>query len=425
MRKGFALVLAVSVALLPGVAIAGPYSPDPSYQADAVVRDAKFGNGAIYLGGEFTHMRPAGAAAGTNEVVRNHAAAIDAGSGALLSWNPNVNGTVYGVLVDGDTVYLAGKFTSVDGASRTNLAAVDATTAAVKSWNPRAAGVVRTIVKGPNGNLFIGGGFGSVNGQSRRRLAEITPSGSVTSWSVNVGQVSGFACPPRCQPTVFTIDFSDDGGTVFFGGHFGLVNGVSRNEVAAVSINNGSTLLPWDPDVYAPANCPDCQTNETSRVYHLIITSNKAYMCGGFWNVWNQSKRAFNILVTNLTTGQPDPTFAAGDDGDTPGCELRGGVLYFGGHFNYVGPICSPNPPAGRNATKCTADNGSITRHHVAAVDATTGQLLGWNANANSNHGVWSIQSGPNGQMAFTGYFTTIGGSKQQMIAKYSASHLI
>ena len=57
--------------------------------------------------------------------------------------------------------------------------------------------------------------------------------------------------------------------------------------------------------------------------------------------------------------------------------------------------------------------------------DATTGQILGWDANANSNHGIWSIQSGPNGQMAFTGYFTTIGGSKQQMIAKYLASHLV
>jgi hypothetical protein len=422
MRRGVvALILAVTGALVPGVARAGAFSPDPSYQANAIVRDAKFGNGAIYLAGEFTSMRPAFADPGTGEITRNHAAAIDASTGALLPWNPNVNGIVYSLVVDGNTVYLAGKFTSVNGVARTNLAAVDATTAAVKSWNPRAGGAVRVMVKGPNGNLFIGGGFGSVNGQPRSRLAEITPTGSVTSWTVNVSQVSGFACPPRCSPTVFTIAFSTDGNTVYFGGHFGLVNGVSRNEVAAVPITNGSTVLPWDPDVYADANCPTCTVAETSRVYHLIITSNKAYMCGGFWKVYHGTRRAYNVLVTNLTTGAPDPVYSGGDDGDTPGCTLRGSVLYLGGHFNYVGKICSQNP--GAASTKCTVDN-STTRHHVAAVDATTGAILAWDASANSNHGVWSIENGPNGQMAFTGYFTRIGGSRQQMIAKYSDSYL-
>ena len=145
-------------------------------------------------------MRPAGNELGVGEVTRNHAAAIDAATGAVLPWNPNVNGQVYSVVVDGDTVYLAGSFTSVNSVARSNLAAVDATTGAVTSWNPKAGGPVRVIVKGPNGNLFIGGGFGTVNSQTRKRLAEVTPAGTVTSWSVNVAQVSGFACPPRCPP---------------------------------------------------------------------------------------------------------------------------------------------------------------------------------------------------------------------------------
>jgi hypothetical protein len=422
MRRGIAtLVLAVTGALVPEVAHAGPFSPDPSYQANAVVRDAGYANGAIYLVGEFTSMRPAFADLGTNEVPRNHAAAIDQGTGNLLSWNPNVNGVVYSLEIVGDTVYLGGKFTSVNGVARTNLAAVDIDTAAVLPWNPKANGAVRVIETGPNGNLFLGGGFGTVGGQSRPRIAEVTPAGAVTSWRVNIGQVSGFACPPRCSPTVFTIDFSTDGDTVFFGGHFGLVNGIGRNEVAAVPITDGSTVLPWDPDVYADANCPLCTTNETARVYHLIVTANKAYMCGGFWKVWHGTRRAYNVLVTNLTTGEPDPVYSAGNDGDTPGCALRGGVLYFGGHFNYVGKICSQNPGGG--ATKCTADNAT-TRHHVAAVDATTGAVLAWDANANSNHGIWAIVNGPSGQLTFTGYFTRIGGSRQQMVAKYSDEHL-
>ena len=52
-------------------------------------------------------MRPPGAAAGTGEVTRNHAAAVNLTTGALLPWNPNVNGTVRALRVVGTTVYMA------------------------------------------------------------------------------------------------------------------------------------------------------------------------------------------------------------------------------------------------------------------------------------------------------------------------------
>ena len=427
MRRFAAIaVVGMVMAMVPGVASAGRFSPQPlSYQANDVVRGIDYGpNGTAFIVGQFTKMRPQQNPPGVGEVNRNRAAALNPKTGDLLKWNPNVNGTVYSVLVDGTTVYLAGNFTSVGGVKRTNLAAVNNSNGDVLPWNPKTSGPVRVIVKGPNGNLFIGGGFGQVNGASRKRIAELTPAGTVTSWSPNVGQVGGFACPPRCSPVVFTIDFSTDGKTVYFGGHFGLVNEVSRNEVAAVPIDDDRTVLPYNPNVYADANCPTCTTNETSRVYHMIVTSSKVYMCGGFWKVYG-TRRAYNIYVTDLTTGRPDSTFAAGNDGDSPGCALVGNVFYMGGHFNYVGPICSPNPPGGKGTTKCTAENGSTTRHHVAAVNATTGAILPWNPNANSNHGLWTIEPNDAGSVVgFGGYQTKIGGSAQEGIALYSGDHL-
>jgi hypothetical protein len=56
------------------------------------------------------------------------------------------------------------------------------------------------------------------------------------------------------------------------------------------------------------------------------------------------------------------------DDGDTPGCTLRGGVLYVGGHFNVAGPDCQSN-----HMSTCS------TRHHVAAFDTRHNKLLSWN----------------------------------------------
>ena len=400
-------------------ALAGSSTPpDPSWQTDDIVRAVAFGNGAMYLGGSFTRVRPPGAKPGVGEVVREHAAALSRKTGQLLKWNPQVDGTVWAIAVWKQRVYLGGDFDSVGGKPRSNLAAVDVNTGALLKWNPKANGEVRTFRLDDEGRIYLGGSFSKVNGTSRARLAQLDRKGDLMPWAPSVSQVGGERCPPRCPPVVFSIDLSTDGNTVYFGGHFGKVNGTNRNEVAAVDAATGKNVRAWNPDVYAPSNCSTCQPNETHRVYRVIITDTKAYMCGGFWKVWHEQKRAFNVLVTNLSTGAPDPRFAAADDGDTTGCELRGDVLYLGGHFNYVGAACSPNPPSGTSTQKCTADNAT-TRHHVAAVDATTGALLPWKPSANSHNGVWAIQKGPK-TVAFIGHFTRMGGVDQQGIARYS-----
>jgi hypothetical protein len=110
--------------------------PDPSWQTDDIVRAVAFGKGAMYLGGAFMHVRPPGADPGVGEVVREHAAALNRKTGALLKWNPKVDGTVWAIAVWKSRVYLGGDFNSVGGKPRSNLAAVDAVTGAQKMNRP-------------------------------------------------------------------------------------------------------------------------------------------------------------------------------------------------------------------------------------------------------------------------------------------------
>ena len=96
----------------------------------AIIRD---GAGGFYIGGNFTHV---------GGVPRNDVAHIRANKTVDPNWNPNVNvnGEVFALAKQGSTIYMGGDFSgpnSVNGnATRNAAAAVDATTGKVTSWDP-------------------------------------------------------------------------------------------------------------------------------------------------------------------------------------------------------------------------------------------------------------------------------------------------
>jgi hypothetical protein len=342
MRRGLFLAVAVAGVLIgggPGQALAAnPFPPSSSWQTNGTVRVITFSGNVMYVGGQFTMVRPHGASPGSGEVRRQNVAAFNATTGAVLKWNPGANGTVRTIATAPSRVYLGGTFTSVGGRARKNIAAVS-TGGQVARWNPGANKSVFVIRLGPNGNLFVGGDFGKFGGKSRKHLAEVGRSATapVLGWAPSVGQIGGFACPPRCSPRIFTIAFSANGRRVYFGGHFGTVDGVARNEIAAVPISTGSQVLAFNPNIYAAANCPACTTVETSRVYKIVPTATRIYTCGGYWKV-NGTKTSYNVSAFNPSSGNLINAFNQQDDGDTPGCAMHKGILFVGGHFNFAGP---------------------------------------------------------------------------------------
>src|SRR3954451_5664591 len=126
MTVGRTTLLKAALAVTAWAAMAAPAqaaivgsTPAPSWQTNGRVTTITVSGTTAYIGGKFTSLRPAGAAAGTAEVTRNHAAAINLTTGALLPWNPNVNGLVRALLASGGNVYIGGSFTTVGGATHT------------------------------------------------------------------------------------------------------------------------------------------------------------------------------------------------------------------------------------------------------------------------------------------------------------------
>jgi len=102
--------------------------PRSTVTFDGHVQVAATSGTTVYVGGEFTHATDLGG----NVVTRGRLAALDARTGALLSWNPRANKAVYAIAVDAahGTVYVGGDFSTVGSATRHRLAAVDAVSGA-------------------------------------------------------------------------------------------------------------------------------------------------------------------------------------------------------------------------------------------------------------------------------------------------------
>src|SRR5215213_4804012 len=61
--------------------------PLPTWQTNGIVWTMEHVGGVVYVGGNFTSVRPPGSAKGQNEVPRNNMAAFDAATGALLPFS--------------------------------------------------------------------------------------------------------------------------------------------------------------------------------------------------------------------------------------------------------------------------------------------------------------------------------------------------
>jgi hypothetical protein len=137
----------------------------------------------LYIGGYFDAV---------NGVPRSNVAAVDVATGAVIdSFAPNVGNKVHVMLMGSDRLYFGGSFQKVDGQTRNFLASVlfDGT---LTSWAPNANDNVRSLAFAPDGNtIFVGGHFTQMNGASRQSVARVsTTTGANDAWAIPAGVIN-------------------------------------------------------------------------------------------------------------------------------------------------------------------------------------------------------------------------------------------
>jgi hypothetical protein len=361
----------------------GVSHPDYGYSdVSAYVSALAISDSSLYVAGHFTRV---------NGVVRGGLAAVDLATGDVQPWNPNpIEETsltraplMYSLAVSGDVAYVGGLFGTLGSAARLSVAAIARATGAVTSFDPRANGEVFALGVGEHGafvggafsslgelqprnqlaaidlgtgalkpwnpdpgwgqvmciaanehTIYIGGRFTDVNGVARQNIAALDPvSGELTSW--DPGAANGFVT------AVSAIAAAD--GWVYAGGDFSTMGGLPRRFLAA--IDTAGKVGPWDPE-------------PSSLVTAICPAGSTVYVAGAFGQIGGQPRAGLAEVDTAL--GEPTQ-WNPGTDGDVLTLAAVGQVVYAGGQFQQV---------------------GGAARASLGAIDRSTGAATAWNPEA-------------------------------------------
>jgi hypothetical protein len=230
----------------------------------------KDGNGGWFLGGKFTKIG--------NEN-RNNIAWIDK-DGNLKSWNPEIDDTVFTLVIKDNVLYVGGMFNYVNNISRRHFAAFNLSTGVLLDLQAMTNGPVYTILADSN-KLLLGGNFNycadtknrfdlswDLNNKNNPNYNSVTPNGKVLS-----------SCP-------------DGYGGWYIAGEFTQVGNTNRQYLAR--INSNGTLHPWNPP--APS----------SIVQSIVNIDSVIYISGNFYNVGDSSRygtAAIDVKGNNIYSG--------------------------------------------------------------------------------------------------------------------------
>jgi len=378
--------------------------------ADDTVYVVRVANGFVFVGGSFTSVGPA------TPVTRIGICSFNASTGALTSWDPGQISAISSMAIAGTTVYVGGIITNIGGQVRQNIAALDAdpesaTYGDATSWYPTggAQNAVLDMEYAAPCHLFVAGLFTSIGGSSRNGLAYLdSRDATLFPWN-----------PAPDTAIVTSIELSDGDGSLYVGGGFTSIDGQTRNGLAAVSTLTGDALA-WDPapdnatqclavsgsEIYAGGNFGYMNMRERTRVaafntstglltdfnctpnnpvLSMATTGDTLYIGGSFTNVNGTAQP--RVAALDADTGDILLDWNPVVDGtyiSKNAMAINRGVLYIGGDFTTV---------------------DGEDRNYIAAIDADTGELeTGW-IDPGLNGGVQAITV-LGGLIYAGGYFT-------------------
>jgi hypothetical protein len=302
--------------------------------------------GRVYVAGSFTAVTdPSG---GASLPIAHLAAFIPATGRFDKSWRPDPKGTVNALALSGGRLYLGGDFTQVARQHRSHLASVDpAGAGALTSWAPAVAGGTVDALAVSGGRVYVGGNFTSLGGVGQGHVGRV----GVSTGALDTGWA------PRVNGQVRSLVASGDGSRVYLGGNFTTVNGNGTGRsIASLSAAAPATLTPG-------FNAGPTNAGKEPPVYSLYLDGSDLLAAVG----------GAGGGCAALNAGSGATRWSKHTNGNVHAVTAMSGTVYCGGHFDGPGSF------------------GGQIRNKLAAVDESTGQLLGFSLRVNSSLGIWAL----------------------------------
>jgi hypothetical protein len=221
------------------------------------------------------------------------------------------------------------------------------------------------VVEIVGNTVFVGGDFANAV-----RGPQTAPRANFMAVDITTGNLLPFLADTNGPVTAM----ASDGTSLFIGGAFTTVNGVSKRGLAKINLSNGTI----DTNFMATSGPVD----------DMVIVGSRLYIVGEFNTVNGQTRT--RAAAVNTTTGVLDPTFNPEIDGRvmTVAASPDGSRIYIGGNFLNV---------------------SSFPRDYMAEISPATGAVQGPTDFARSRQAVLDLQVSPDGSKIFGGTRWNIG----------------
>jgi hypothetical protein len=398
----FVPIARASTAPLAGgsVVSADPADDTPQVIDGEVGAIARIGH-TVVVGGDFTQVRNAGSSA---IQTRPYLFAYDETTGKVIStFNPVLGPTGKGVTSivpagDGQSVYLAGSFTTVNGTVTGRVAELDITSGQlVPGFTAARPNATVNDMALSNGRLIIAGDFTKVTpprqtSVGRGAIASLDPTtGALTSAVTDTFAGIG----TKGTTSVRRIDVAPAGDRLVAIGNFSTVDGQPRSLIAQLDLTADSSALdPWFTTQFPAFDSSGrtwCSSSFPSYMRDVAYSTDGSYFVAVTTGAYHAG-RLCDSQSRWESTGDANamPSWIEYTGGDTTtAVEMApdGRVVYVGGHFRWLN-----NPFAGDRASY-----GAVSRIGLAALDPRNGLPYSWNPTRERGYGVYDFLSTPDG----------------------------
>ncbi len=434
MRQRFAAIgVALSLGAATVLVAAGPasatFSPTgftsndlSTWQTNGIAWAVASAGNTVFVGGTFTSIRPPGSPVGSNQQPALNFASFNAATGAPGSCkigfkNSTNTATVRALNVspDGKTLYAGGSFATVTytvkGVAHTDsvasMVAIDiASCTRITTFHPAFPTFVRAIASNST-SVFVGGDFKSVNGLTRNRIAKFSTTGALNAtWAPALDLPAlALAIPPA-------------------------INGVNDNRL--IVGGDFTTVTPSGGTVPVASHAITLLRQDTGAVEHAF----------------GSSFIMTNSVVKALTVAPDASAFYMGDEGTGPGVfDGRTGISLRPPYAQIWRDTCLGATQAvvdykgviysGSHAHDCSSmkEYGNGRRQHLLAEPANPPastpalpqpQLLGWYPDTNDGIGeklgprAMTVANSTTGDFLWVvGEFTIVNGKAQQGLTHF------